>query len=213
MVSHLLHPEWSTTVAAGLLGFAAGYLLTHYLVRQQLAVLRVLANSDPLTGLPNRRALIAEVTGRLAARQPTALVLIDLDDFKTVNDTWGHLAGDDLLVTIAHRLRAAAPTGYVARLAGDEFVLLIPEQPDIDPTGPVTDVLAHLAEPVHLGAATLRPRASAGVATTGHTGSSWRGLIRRADHALYQAKQSPTRRVAMQRDNPPGPSRRRHRDD
>src|SRR2546423_14317044 len=79
---------------------------------------------DPLTGLGNR-ALLAERLGE-ALDGPFALMMLDLDGFKDINDTLGHPAGDELLVEVARRLRAVAPDGAVVRLGGDEFAILVP---------------------------------------------------------------------------------------
>jgi diguanylate cyclase len=157
-------------------GTVVGVAVTHAWSSQQLAAAlsdaadcQARALHDPLTGLPNRRAAIAEVNSRLA--DPDAdtrgflLALLDLDDFKTVNDTHGHPTGDDLLTVVSARLRVAvAPGGFVARLGGDEFVVLVPDHGG-DPADTFTPVLAQLAQPVRIGAATLRPHACAGVAT------------------------------------------------
>jgi diguanylate cyclase (GGDEF)-like protein len=190
----MVHPppyrRWPAILAAAALGYTIGTVLTRQALIRQVAAARAIADRDPLTGLPNRRALIAEVGARLATGTPTVLVLLDLDDFKAVNDTYGHPVGDDLLTVVATRLHTAvAPHGYAARLAGDEFVVLFTGHGG-EPADTVTGLLRTLAEPVELRAATLRPHASAGVATSGHTRSSWRQLITRADRALYRAKTS-----------------------
>ena len=181
------HPRWPVLLSAALLGYAAGVITTRRRDRRQLATARAEALHDPLTGLPNRRAALAEVHTRLTGG-PFLLALLDLDDFKQVNDTHGHLIGDDLLRIIAARLYLATPPdGFAARLAGDEFLLLLPDH-GANPTDTISAVLALLAQPVTIGAATLRPHASAGVATTTGGATSWRHLLARADHALYRAK-------------------------
>lgn len=177
--------RWLPLLAAAMAGYTAGAITTGRLRRQRDAA-RHAAAHDHLTGLPNRRAAIAHVDALLTARTSFRLVLVDLDDFKSINDVHGHLVGDDVLTTVAARLRyAAAPYGFAARLAGDEFLLALPDPHD-DHT--VRAVLAPLAEPVPAGAATVRPRASAGVATTSDHVSTWRDLFARADQALYRAK-------------------------
>ncbi len=180
------HPCWPALLVAALLGYAVRAAVERSLVRQ-LAAARAEAAHDPLTGLPNRRAAVSEVNTRLAAG-PFLFALLDLDDFKSVNDTFGHPTGDDLLAVVAARLYIAVPPdGFVARLAGDEFLILLPDHGG-DPADAISPVLTLLAEPARLGAATLRPRASAGVATTASGAASWRQLIARADLALYRAK-------------------------
>jgi diguanylate cyclase (GGDEF)-like protein len=181
------HPGWPAQLIAAALGFTFGVITTRRRSRRQLAAARAQALHDPLTGLPNRRAALAEVHTRLAGG-PFLLALLDLDDFKQVNDSHGHLVGDDLLRIVAARLYLAIPPdGFAARLAGDEFLILLPDH-DGDPADMITAVLTLLAQPVTIAAATLRPHASAGVATTAGGAASWRQLLARADHALYRAK-------------------------
>jgi diguanylate cyclase (GGDEF)-like protein len=188
MMYALSQRQWPAVLATALFGYTAGTFVTRQTLLRQVAIARASAEQDPLTGLPNRRGLLTEVRARLTAHTPTVLALIDLDDFKTVNDTYGHTAGDDLLTVVGARLRTAvASHGYAARLAGDEFVLLLSDGGG-DPAAIVGAVLSVLAEPVELALATLRPQASAGVVTTGNGSVTWRNLITRADHALYQAK-------------------------
>jgi diguanylate cyclase (GGDEF)-like protein len=153
---------------------------------------------DPLTGLPNRQWLLERTWSalddaeRLDAR--TALVLIDLDRFRSVNDTLGHLAGDRLLVQIAGRLRRALPEGAeAARLGGDEFAVLLPLT---DSTTSATRVaralVAELGSPLDLDGLTLVLEASAGVALYPDHAPDAEGLLRRADVAMYQAKRDRT---------------------
>ena len=144
---------------------------------------------DPLTRLPNRRAALAEVDARLTTGSRFLFVLIDLDDFKTTNDTYGHPIGDDLLTVIAARLRAAVPSdGFAARLGGDEFLVLLTDDGS-DPDAAIAPVLSLLTEPVQIEAVALHPRASAGVAKPPtDANGSWRSMIVRADLALYRAK-------------------------
>ena len=157
--------RWPTLLTAALLGYAAGVLSTRRRDRRQLAAARAEARHDPLTGLPNRRAALAEVDTRLAGG-PLLLAIADLDDFKQVNDDHGHLVGDDLLCIVAVRLYLAGqPDGFAARLAGDECLILLPDRGG-DPADAISAVLSLLAEPVTIGTATLRPHASAGVATS-----------------------------------------------
>ncbi|MFF3764959.1 putative bifunctional diguanylate cyclase/phosphodiesterase [Streptomyces sp. NPDC001922] len=149
---------------------------------------------DPLTGLPNRQWLLESAWAALddAERLGTrsALVLIDLDRFRSVNDTLGHLAGDRLLLQIAERLRAALPhTAGPARLGGDEFAVLLPT---VDSTTSAQQVarqlVAELGSPLNLDGLTLVLEASAGVAVFPDHALDAEGLLRRADVAMYQAK-------------------------
>ncbi|MEU3946676.1 bifunctional diguanylate cyclase/phosphodiesterase [Streptomyces sp. NPDC029526] len=153
---------------------------------------------DPLTGLPNRQWLLERIwtalddAERIEAR--SALMLIDLDRFRSVNDTLGHLAGDRLLLQIADRLRAALPRGAeAARLGGDEFAVLLPVA---DSTTSATRVarglVAALSSPLDLDGLTLVLEASAGVAVFPDHALDAEGLLRRADVAMYQAKRDRT---------------------
>ncbi|KOT61122.1 putative bifunctional diguanylate cyclase/phosphodiesterase [Streptomyces rimosus] len=149
---------------------------------------------DPLTGLPNRQWLLERTwtalddAERIGAR--SALVLIDLDRFRSVNDTLGHLAGDRLLLQIADRLRHALPRGAeAARLGGDEFAVLLPTADSLTSAQRVArNLVAALGSPLDLDGLTLVLEASAGVAVFPDHALDAEGLLRRADVAMYQAK-------------------------
>jgi diguanylate cyclase (GGDEF)-like protein len=149
---------------------------------------------DPLTGLPNRQWLLERTwtaldeAERIGAR--SALVLIDLDRFRSVNDTLGHLAGDRLLLQIADRLRHALPRGAeAARLGGDEFAVLLPTTDSLTSSQRVArNLVAALGSPLDLDGLTLVLEASAGVAVFPDHALDAEGLLRRADVAMYQAK-------------------------
>lgn len=149
---------------------------------------------DPLTGLPNRQWLLERTWTALdaAARsgERAALVLIDLDKFRSVNDTLGHMAGDRLLLQIADRLRLALPRGAeVARLGGDEFAVLLPTCDAPTRAQRIARALvATLSSPLSLDGLTLVLEASAGVAVYPDHAGDAEGLLRRADVAMYQAK-------------------------
>ena len=154
------------------------------------------AERDPLTGLYNRRVVLDRL-GRLlnAERQPTrlgALVLVDLDGFKSVNDTLGHDAGDALLVEVAERFRdAVRKTDTVARLGGDEFALILPNLTSEQDAGRIVEKLLQcLAPPVSIGTRTVIASASFGVALIPRHGQSPTDLMKHADMALYEAKGS-----------------------
>ncbi|MFI1166804.1 putative bifunctional diguanylate cyclase/phosphodiesterase [Streptomyces sp. NPDC020801] len=153
---------------------------------------------DPLTGLPNRQWLLERIwtalddAERIGAR--AALMLIDLDRFRSVNDTLGHLAGDRLLLQIADRLRLALPRGAeAARLGGDEFAVLLPVA---DSTTSATRIarglVTTLSSPLDLDGLTLVLEASAGVAVFPDHALDAEGMLRRADVAMYQAKRDRT---------------------
>ncbi|MEV5509459.1 putative bifunctional diguanylate cyclase/phosphodiesterase [Streptomyces orinoci] len=149
---------------------------------------------DPLTGLPNRQWLLERTWAALDEAEEsadrTALVLIDLDRFRSVNDTLGHLAGDRLLLQIAARLRLALPRdAEAARLGGDEFAVLLPVTDSLTSAQRVArSLVAALGSPLDLDGLTLVLEASAGVAVYPDHALDAEGLLRRADVAMYQAK-------------------------
>jgi diguanylate cyclase (GGDEF)-like protein len=150
-------------------------------------VIRYQAQHDALTKLPNRTLFGERVTTAVARGRP-AVLFIDLDDFKRVNDSLGHAAGDALLVTVAERLRASLrPDDTAARLGGDEFAVLLGTA-DADGAALVAQrIITHLAEPFDLGGTTVLVRASIGIALTS-TGRRDTDLLRDADVAMYVAK-------------------------
>ncbi len=163
--------------------------------------LQWLALHDPLTGLANRALLLDRL--RLAVahhkRHPDKLAVIffDLDRFKSVNDRYGHDAGDRVLVAVAERLRhAVRAEDTVGRLAGDEFVVVCPElQPDIDPQAVAARLQKRLVTPIDMEGRTVSVGASFGVAEAGPDDSA-EALLSRADQAMYAAKRRRGRRPA-----------------
>jgi diguanylate cyclase (GGDEF)-like protein len=155
------------------------------------------AGHDSLTGLPNRTTLRYEVDEALATHArfglPFGLMLIDLDDFKTVNDTLGHQVGDALLTEIAARLRASVREGdLVARLGGDEFAVLVPDA-DLDEVRAVAERLREgVGSTVALENMQLEVRMSVGIATCPEDGTDGAALLRHADVAMYRAKNART---------------------
>lgn len=153
---------------------------------------------DPLTGLPNRQWLLERTWSALEDAESvgtrSALVLIDLDRFRAVNDTLGHLAGDRLLLQIAERLRLALPYGAeAARLGGDEFAVLLPQADSTTSAQRVArHLVAELSSPLDLDGLVLVLEASAGVAVYPDHALDAEGLLRRADVAMYQAKRDRT---------------------
>ncbi len=168
-------------------------------LRERELELEQMALHDPLTGLANRAGLdarLAEVVGR---RTDIALLLIDLDGFKLVNDVHGHAAGDAMLTEFARTLLTGVRAGDVAaRIGGDEFVVLVTGVPDEEHAVMAAQRLLAMAAaaPVHLGEDLLAVRASVGVAT-GRTGDTPKELLRRADIAMYQAKHLGTHGVQL----------------
>ncbi|WLS45840.1 EAL domain-containing protein [Micromonospora profundi] len=159
-----------------------------------------LAASDPLTGLPNRKALLAEVAEqvhlhaeRTARGEPgghLALLLIDLDRFKNVNDALGHAVGDRLLVEVSARLTDVDPRPQmIARLGGDEFAIVMTGLTDVGQARALADqVVRALAEPVPLDGLPLDVGGSIGIALFPEHGEDFATLMRHADVAMYDAK-------------------------
>ncbi len=176
--------------------------ITHYIGTQEDISLnklneeriRHLAFHDPLTGLANRvlfadRIMTSIQRGKRESRQ-LALIVLDLDGFKAVNDTYGHAAGDQLLVEIARRLQGVLRAeDTVARFGGDEFTALLPE---IDVPGDAETVaqkiLATVSEPVAIAGHQVQVSASVGISIYPVHGEDYQTLFAAADAAMYQAK-------------------------
>jgi len=162
--------------------------------RQAEARVHHMAYHDALTGLPNR-ALLAERLDRalLAARRDgrgLALMFLDLDRFKAINDSLGHATGDHLLQEVARRLcRVVRASDTVARLGGDEFVVLVPGVRALEECALVGDkIIEALAGPVSFEGRTLHTSTSIGIALYPDDGADVDSLMRKADAAMYQAK-------------------------
>ena len=155
--------------------------------------LQRLAMSDPLTGLANRAHFVAAVTQATASsgdRGLVAILLLDLDEFKRINDTAGHDAGDALLQTVAERLRGALrPGDLIARMGGDEFAVLLTRLPDAEALQPILmRITDQLHAPFSHAGRPLECRASIGVALYPDHGADDVALFKHADIALYHAK-------------------------
>lgn len=149
------------------------------------------ARHDALTGLPNRRYVNEYLSDSRTCWDRAALIYIDLDRFKQINDTLGHAAGDRLLCVVAQRLRDAVPEGtFVARMGGDEFVVIVRDEAEAGSAMQLARrIVDRIPEPIEFEDNILRFGASAGVATqTGHQ-SSPEAMIIEADLALYRAKE------------------------
>lgn len=166
------------------------------------AQLRHQALHDPLTGLPNRALFQDRAQHALARRarraSSVAIVLADLDDFRTVNDGLGHAVGDRLLQAVGQRLQAQLRAGdTVARLGGDEFAILLEDVAIDDATLAADRTLATLRAPIRVGDHKLTLGASIGVAVAASRAETADELIRHADAAMYLAKQRGRGQVAV----------------
>ena len=165
-------------------------------LRTAKAKAELLAMHDFLTGLPNRAVLQDRITQALALakRQQSmlAVVSIDIDDFKQVNDTYGHGEGDRLLIEIASRIKGTLrDLDTVARFGGDEFIALIPEICSKSQMETVADrLLAAIRRPLRLGSETTIPACSMGIALYPAHGTTPDALMINSDRALYAAKRN-----------------------
>jgi diguanylate cyclase (GGDEF)-like protein len=159
-------------------------------IRAQQAELEKLAMTDPLTGLANRTRFGTVLAERLDAHQPVTVLLIDIDDFKIVNDTMGPALGDQLLYQVAQRLRLnSAVRELPARLGGDEFAVLLSVDEVADAEDAAARIQEALSEPITVGEHHLLAHASIGVAIAGQ-GDGADEVLRNADIAMYAAKEA-----------------------
>lgn len=162
-------------------------------VKESEEINRRLAVTDSLTGLPNRIALLKKLTALLddgEQRRNYALMFLDLDGFKNVNDTYGHTVGDQLLIATGKKLRAAVRgDDMVARIGGDEFVLLI--KCTTGQTGAATvaaKLVGEISKPVKIDGCMIRITCSIGVALLKEGGINPEEMLRHADQAMYFSK-------------------------
>ncbi|GAA2522808.1 GGDEF domain-containing protein [Pilimelia columellifera] len=179
------------TATAGVLTGLALALIPINTLRRRLREVTHQARHDELTGLPNRRHLMTHLRQAVSAGEQVAVAVLDLDGFKTINDRYGHGAGDDILTETARRLNTTAGVRLAARLAGDEFALVI-DQSSVEQVQAVVVDAANrvLAKPVFLGPRNgwiSVPGMSAGV-TAADPAATHRLLLHRADLAMFTAK-------------------------
>jgi diguanylate cyclase (GGDEF)-like protein/PAS domain S-box-containing protein len=193
-----VYPKWLNVSALR----NEGGEITHYIgsfidisqIKNAEASIRFLAHHDPLTGLPNRFTLQARLGQTLAdARRfghGVAVLFLDLDRFKTINDSLGHQVGDQLLIEVARRLgQAVRETDAVARLGGDEFVIVLPHISHPIDVVKVARTLVHtVSQPVRLGELLLHTSPSIGVSLFPGDGEDGETLLKNADTAMYHAK-------------------------
>lgn len=192
-----LGPELLDVQVAGITGEDGRYLgpmVTWEIVTKEVAAeerIRELAQNDPLTRLPNRTTFSEQLDAALAESLDVAVLFIDLDGFKTVNDMLGHRAGDALLRQVARRLEGAShgAARAVGRLGGDEFAVVLPACAAEPPDGFAQHLVDRLSVPYRLRSVReVRIGASVGIALAPEHGTDSQTLLSRADIALYAAK-------------------------
>lgn len=163
---------------------------------------RHLAYHDTLTGLANRVTFMSQLTRHLAKGQPLALLFLDLDRFKLVNDTLGHDIGDRLLKEVAQRMRQNTRTSdCVARFGGDEFAILLSEAGHAEAAAAVAEKVGHaLGVPFEIDGHDIFVTASIGIALYPMDGTDANNLLKHADTAMYQAKRQGTGHVFYEAD-------------
>ena len=194
-----VYPEWLNIIAVR----DEQGLVEHYVAifsditerKRQEALITYQAHHDPLTGLPNRTLFHDRVEQALSIakrhdRQDAAVMFLDLDRFKEVNDSFGHDVGDLLLREVALRLRGAVrESDTVARMGGDEFTVLLPELAGADGAAAVADkIIEATREPCVIAGHTLFITASIGIALYPRDGADVDSLMKTADAAMYQVK-------------------------
>jgi diguanylate cyclase (GGDEF)-like protein len=152
------------------------------------------ARTDPVTGLSNRRDFLEDGELKLASLRPDeqlAIVLLDLDGFKEVNDTLGHAHGDELLKVIGRRFaKKVGSRGSIARIGGDEFACTLVIEAESDPIASATELAKALENPISIDGTRVRVSASIGVAIWPQHGTTHAELLRSADVAMYEAKRT-----------------------
>ncbi|QOV62035.1 cyclic di-GMP phosphodiesterase [Kosakonia pseudosacchari] len=155
--------------------------------------LRVLANTDTVTGLPNRNAIHELISDAISARGETqvGVVYLDLDNFKKVNDAYGHMFGDQLLQAVALAILSCLEEGQVlARLGGDEFIVLATDTSQSLLEAMASRILTRLRQPFRIGLIEVYTGCSLGISLAPQHGNDRESVIRNADTAMYTAKES-----------------------
>ncbi|KNC92275.1 cyclic di-GMP phosphodiesterase [Trabulsiella odontotermitis] len=154
--------------------------------------LRVLANTDTITGLPNRNAIHDMIADAIANRGDTqvGVVYLDLDNFKKVNDAYGHMFGDQLLQSVSLSILSCLEEGQtLARLGGDEFIVLATDSSQSSLEAMASRILTRLREPFRIGLIEVYSGCSLGISLAPQHGTDRESLIRNADTAMYTAKE------------------------
>ncbi|MGS7257424.1 cyclic di-GMP phosphodiesterase [Enterobacter hormaechei] len=155
--------------------------------------LRVLANTDTITGLPNRNAIHELISDAITARGDTqvGVVYLDLDNFKKVNDAYGHMFGDQLLQAVALAILSCLDEGQtLARLGGDEFIVMATDTSQGALEAMASRILTRLRQPFRIGLIEVYTGCSLGIALTPQHGNDRESVIRNADTAMYTAKEN-----------------------
>jgi diguanylate cyclase (GGDEF)-like protein len=171
-------------------GLMSGVLVDTTDLHSAEEAMRELSLTDQLTGLPNRASVRATVASMCDSSHDCALLLIDIDRFKEVNDALGHHVGDQLLIGIAQRLREVEGLAACGRLGGDEFAAVLIGPNAVDAATVATRVLASLTQPFETNGLSLVVGASVGVARRSPTCTTIDSLFRASDAAMYHAKRS-----------------------
>ncbi|WP_181347547.1 diguanylate cyclase domain-containing protein [Thalassobacillus sp. CUG 92003] len=166
--------------------------------------LEQMAYRDQLTNLPNRRYFMKRLQDEITEaeqneKQQLAVLYVDLDNFKDINDTYGHHVGDEVLILFSKRLRSVLRTSDVlARIGGDEFLILLPDIASEEDVAIVTDrIMNHVEQPMVMDGATLNITASIGASIYPAHGTDDQRLLSLADTAMYQAKRIGKQRMAL----------------
>jgi diguanylate cyclase (GGDEF)-like protein len=201
------HARISPAVVAMLILLAVIVLALIYIAARGMrrievgeASARYAARHDSLTDLPNRNALVQYLAEAIRLRpegHQLAVIYLDLDGFKDVNDTYGHAAGDALLVAVGRGFRSLCAGNFLSRVGGDEFVILVsgPNAPR-QATDLAWTLVDYLARPIEAGGRQVVVGASAGIAVLANSTVPAEELLRRADVAMYQSKQQGGGRVS-----------------
>lgn len=194
-----IHPQWAAISAvADAAGAVSNYIAIYSDLTEHKAAqdrIQFLAQHDPLTGLPNRMLLQDRLTVAIAAAaregHEVGVLFIDLDRFKTINDSLGHSVGDELIKGVTKRLQdAVRESDTVSRLGGDEFIVVLHRIRRSEDAAHVADaILAQLTAPIGIAGKELRVTASIGISVFPADGEDEEGLIKNADTAMFHAKE------------------------
>ncbi|MGK5680193.1 GGDEF domain-containing protein [Actinoplanes sp. URMC 104] len=209
-----MSPTLASILTAGG-GLLAGLAVAGMLLVRQHRTLdrwRDLAHHDDITGLLNRRALLTALRRALRDGDHVGLIMLDLDRFKRINDTFGHQAGNHVLTAVGRRLDALVPpVSLVARLSGDEYALLVTGDTEQVASAASAAWRAVTRDPIPVGDTYLQVTASIGHVAAG-VGATPTELLRAADMAMYEAKQAGTGIHAAGTGGPHLPRHARYRD-